>query len=1049
MSGHHSNDENLSQQAALEAQQKAIQHYRAGNFKDALIEARKAADFNHSNAQLQNLVGAIAIETDDPTTAVHYLQHSLSLDEHQPETHYLLGNSFIKLGLEEQAVHSFNHALALNPMHANAALNLGQCLSHLKDFNKAERAYRRAIEIEANHPEANHALAELYIRKTQYDKAEKHASISIDADPDRVELVLTLAKALRLQNRFSEAENIYRAAQIKHPHNALLLIEIGSVLRDQNKFDAAEKEYEKALELAPKNFDVLRSVGGYYQSLRKAQKAADVYRRCLEIRPEDAGTLNNLAIMLRELEDYAGAEKYYLQAVEFIEDPSFLYNNLAILAMEMSRPNDSIAYYRKALEIDPTYANARSNMLFYMNYLEDITQEELYKEHLEWERWHTEPIPRYSCVHANDPIPDRRLKIGYVSADFYGHAVSYFIEAALKNHDKEVVDIYCYANVTTPDAITKKLQSYVDNWFYITKMSPKEVVELIREHEIDILVDLGGHTAGHCLDVFALKPAPIQVTWIGYPNTSGLSTIDYRFVDDITDPVGSADDLHSETLWRLPESFTCYTPQGALPVEESLAALKTGQITFGSFNNATKITRKSIRVWAEILKKVKNARLVLKSASLSDEATQERIWSHFKEFGVPAKRVEMLGKLPTDEHLRMYDQIDIALDPFPYNGTTTSCEALLMGSPIIALLGDRHASRVTASLLAQVGLGDLAAATEDEYVEKAAALANDLDRLKDIRKNLRTNMLKSPLCDGARHTRSVEEAYREMWKTWCKDEPDRRVARRKNGCPETSPYKPPLPIVNALGNLTVTQFFQCLGAMENIYTLMDMHPLGMKVMSPLNSLMNFYSLFTESEWEVLPVKNGITLSQVLFRALDKIEDRDGSLVTSVWSHLDFIAQPFLAAPTYEMFTSEQLNSDFELIELFLVCHPVPQWQSYCDLTNVDEHITVDEFLRGYRHFAENASEGKMIRCEDFVANPDHVLEQVCEYFRIDFDPSYKDNWPFNTKITGDPYSRTLQERALQQLVVPGNIRSEPELIAKMEDNKDYEIILDLLGYGTT
>ncbi len=1046
MPGQSNNDEILHQQKAQEAQQKAIQHYRAGNFKDALIEARIAADIVKSNVQLQNLVGAIAIETDDPAAAVQYLQHSLSLDTNQPETHYLLGNAFIKLGLDEQAVASFEHALALNPMHANAALNLGQCLNHLKDFNKAERAYRRAIEIDANHPEANHALAELYIRKTQYDKAEKHAAISIDADPDRVELVLTLAKALRLQNRFSEAEAIYRAAQEKHPHNALLLIEIGSVLRDQNKFDEAEKEYEKALELAPKNFDVLRSVASYYQSLRKSKRAAEVYERCLEIRPDDAAMLNNMAIMLRDLDDFVGAEKSYLKAVDLVDDPSFLYNNLAILAMEMSRPYDSIDYYRKALEIEPTYANARSNMLFYMNYLEDITQEELFKEHLEWERWHTEPIPRHSLVHANDPDPDRRLKIGYVSADFYGHAVSYFIEAALKNHNKDVVDVYCYANVSTPDAITKRLKSYVDNWFYITKKSPDEVVELIREHEIDILIDLGGHTAGHCLDIFALKPAPIQVTWIGYPNTTGLSTVDYRFVDDITDPVGDADKTHSETLWRLPESFTCYTPQGELPVEEFLAAMKTGQVTFGSFNNATKITKKSIRVWAEILKKVKNSRLILKSASLSDADTQKRIWSLFKEFGVPAKRVEMLGKLPSDEHLRMYDQIDIALDPFPYNGTTTSCEALMMGSPIIALLGDRHASRVTASLLHQVGLGDLAAATEDEYVEKAAALAGDLDRLQDIRKNLRTNMLASPLCDGARHTKFVEDAYREMWQIWCKEEPVRRTERLSKGLPETSPYKPPLPIIYALGNMSVTQFFQCLGSMNENYMLTDMHPLGMKVISPLQNLMQFYSLFTEEEWEVLPKKEKISLSQILFRTLDKLEDRGGTLITSVWSHLDFIAQPFLAAPTYEMYTRDELSPDFELLELFVVCHPISQWQAYCDLTNVAGEITVEEFLRGYRHFAEFAAQGLMIKCEDFAKNPSHVLKGVCDFFRIDFDPAFEDNWPFYLSVTGDPFPKTLEARALQQFSKPNVRETDPETVARMEDNKDYETILELLGY---
>ncbi len=1041
-----SNEHDISlRQKAARAQQQAIQYYRAGNYKDALIEGKKAADIDRSNTQLQNLVGAIAIETDDPATAVQYLQHSLSINEHQAETQYLLGNAFIKLDLTEQAVHAFNYALTLNPMHANAALNLGLCLNRLKEAGKAERAFRRAIEIQPNHPEANNALAELFIRKTQYDKAEKHAYLAIDGDPNRIELILTLAKALRLQHRYADAESIYRAALVKHPHNALLLIEIGSVLREQNNFDDAEKEYEKALEFAPNSKDVLRSAGAFYQSIRKSELAAGLYKRYLKLKPHDGGMLNNLAIVLRDINDFVGAEEFYLKAIEYDDQPAYAYNNLAILAMEMSRPVDSIEYYRKALEADPQYASARSNMLFYLNYLEDTSLEDLFKEHREWDIWHTEPLPRHSCVHANDPDPKRRLRIGYVSADLFGHAVSYFIEGALKHHNKDAVEVFCYANVTTPDLITKRLKSYVDHWQYITKMSSKEVATQIREDEIDILIDLGGHTAGHRLDVFALKPAPIQVTWIGYPNTTGLDAIDYRFVDNITDPVGEADTYHSETLWRLPESFTCYTPQSALEVEESLAAISTGQVTFGSFNNATKISRCSVRVWAEILKKAKGSRLVLKSASLGDKKTQDRIWAQFKEFGVPKGRVEMIGKLPSDKHMRMYDEIDIALDPFPYNGTTTSCEALFMGSPIIALLGDRHASRVTASLLTQVGLGDLAAANEDEYVEKAVALANDLDRLQDIRKNLRPNMLNSPLCDAVRHTRSVEEAYREMWKIWCTDEPHRRKQRRKAGFSETTPHRPVIRLVHALGNLSFTQFTQCLGSMENMCMFSDMHPLGMKVISPLDQAKEFHSLFGQDEWELLTTKK-IEFDEILHRVLGKLEDRNGTLVMSDWCHLDFIAQPFLASPSYEMYTRDFLKANFELREIFVARHPIPLWQNYCNLSNVDEHITVDEFLRGYRHFAEYAAEGTLFRCEDFAKNPDDVLTEVCEYFDIPFDPAYADNWPFNMRVTGDPNIRTLEARALETLEAHVLKELNPELTARMEDNSDYPIILELLGY---
>jgi len=243
----------------------------------------------------------------------------------------------------------------------------------------------------------------------------------------------------------------------------------------------------------------------------------------------------------------------------------------------------------------------------------------------------------------------------------------------------------------------------------------------------------------------------------------------------------------------------------------------------------------------------------------------------------------------------------------------------------------------------------------------------------------------------------------------------------------------------------VAQFCQCLGVMDNVHLLSDLHPLGVNVFPPLEQSQERYSLFSPEEWEVLPVKK-ITFTETLHRIFDKVEERDGTVVMTNWCHLDFIAQPFLASPSYEMFTVDKLSSDFEILDIFLVRHPIALWKTYCDYTNVSEHVNVDEFLRGYRHFAEFAAKGKMYRCEDFVINPDTVLSEVCEHLQIPYDPAYKDNWFFNTKISGNPIVRTLHSRALETLKAPIPDNLDPQLLRRIEDNSDYQIILDLLGY---
>jgi predicted O-linked N-acetylglucosamine transferase (SPINDLY family) len=370
-------------------------------------------------------------------------------------------------------------------------------------------------------------------------------------------------------------------------------------------------------------------------------------------------------------------------------------------------------------------------------------------------------------TYINDRTDGRRLKVGYVSPDFRQHSVAYFLEPLLRSHDRKVIEVFCYAEVGWPDTVTERFKQLADHWVTTVGMSDDATAERIRRDGIDILVDLAGHTSKNRLPVFARKPAPVQVTWLGYPNTTGLTAIDYRFVDAVTDPEGETEALASETLVRLPGGFLCYGGPDDAPAPGPVPSLTTGTVTFGSFNNPAKLSAATLDAWADVLARLPQARLLLKGKPFADPATRALYLDRLAKRGVAVERIELVAWLPEEGHLALYNRIDIALDPFPYNGTTTTCEALWMGVPVITLRGDRHASRVGASLLTQTRLTDLIADSVEAYVETAVALAGDPARLSELRQSLRPRMAASPLCDAPAFADKIEHAYRTIWQRWC------------------------------------------------------------------------------------------------------------------------------------------------------------------------------------------------------------------------------------------------------------------------------------------
>jgi protein O-GlcNAc transferase len=630
---------------------------------------------------------------------------------------------------------------------------LQQALAHQRDgrLPQAEALYRQILLAEPTNPDALNFLGMLAQQVGKNDIAVELISKAINSRPDYIEAYYTYQRLLILKPGYVE-----------------VLYNLGIALQVQGKLDEAVASFRRAIALKPDYADAYINLGVTLKIQDKLDEAIASYRQALILKPDYAEAHNNLGIIFKDQGKLGKAVASFRQALTLKRDFAETYSNLAGALMDQGRLDEAVANFRRAITLRPDFAGAHSNLLYSLNYLPHISQQEIYENSLQWEAQVVKTLPSQYFVYTNSKDRLRKLRIGYVSSDFKNHSVAYFIEPVLKAHNRENVEVYCYADVKKPDDRTTRLQQEADHWFSITGMPDLEVAERIRNDQIDILVDLGGHTGDNRLLVFAYKPSPIQVTWLGYPNTTGMRTIDFRFTDAIADPPGEADHFHSEKLIRLEHGFLCYQPDASAPEVGPPPCLERDYVMFGSFNNLPKITPEVIKVWSDILRQLPRSRLLIKTKPLADLDTRERYLRLFAEQGIAEDRLELHGWLPDKkDHLELYHRIDIGLDSFPYNGTTTTCEALWMGVPVATLCGDRHAARVGASIMHHVELEELVAHTEDEYIAMAVTLAHDRQRLTALRCSQRQKVQQSQLMDRELFTATLENAYRRMWREWC------------------------------------------------------------------------------------------------------------------------------------------------------------------------------------------------------------------------------------------------------------------------------------------
>jgi protein O-GlcNAc transferase len=604
------------------------------------------------------------------------------------------------------------------------------------------------------------------LHKNRLEEAKALFLQACDLDPKDVETWIALGNVNGQLGHLDEAETCCRRALELRPDIGVIHSNLGNVYKLQGYLDKALSCYREALRLSPDSAMAHTNLGILFKMMGQIDEAKTFLQHAVRLDPTSADAYNNLGNLFFDYGQLDKALMCFREALRLKPHSAAIYNNLGNVYQMQGRLDEASVSFREALRIAPHNAIAHSNLLFMSSYRADTDMAALFAEHVRWGEIHghrsTELIE-----HINIPDADRRLRLGYVSADFRNHPVGFFIEQVLAQHDKKRFEIFCYSNLAINDDLTMRLRRHADYWRDVVGQTDEAVAQLIREDRIDILVDLAGHTGGNRLLTFALKPAPVQATWMSYIATTGLRAIDYIIADRFVIPPQD-ERYYVEQVMRLPHRFLCFTPP-RLPIEVSpLPALSGEGITFGCFNNAAKLTPPVIATWAKLLLAFPQSRLFLKSVGFGDEQTKAHYRSLFTGHGVQEERLKFAGGSPYNEYLAAYHEVDIGLDPFPYNGGTTTTESLWMGVPVITLRGDRFVSRMGDSIMMNLGLEECVAETEDAYIDKAMALAVDLQRLAELRGRLRNRLLTSPLCDGPGFTRDLEAAYRTMWEAWCR-----------------------------------------------------------------------------------------------------------------------------------------------------------------------------------------------------------------------------------------------------------------------------------------
>jgi protein O-GlcNAc transferase len=702
---------------------------------EALACQQAAARLKPNFAEAHHGIAAALAALDRPDEAIAAYRRALVLDENSPETHNDLGVALKKQNRLNEAVASFRRALAIKPDYAEAHTNLGNALCEQGTLDEAIACHLRALE-----------------RK-----------------PDFVEALCNLGRALMKRGQLPQAIDCYRRAEALAPQRADAPHSLAVALMAQGELEQAVAGYRRALDRDPEFADAHNGLGVALQGQGRSAEAIVCYQRALRLKPNMHEAHNNLGNLLRDDGQITAAMDCYHRALQLKPEMHEAHNNLGNACKDQGRLDEAVACYRRALEIKPDFADAHSNLLFALQYRPGVSLAELAAAHAEFDRQQVGPACRagqeapaesedvkfaasstsYSPFRQKGPTP---VRVGFVSPDLCQHPVGFFSIRTLENLDRGKAEIYCYSDRLGKDTITARFQAVAATWRDVFGWSDERLAAQIRNDRIDVLFDLAGHTARNRMLTFARKPAPVQATWIGYVGTTGLRAMDYLLADRYVVPE-EAERYYTEKVLRLPECYVCYDPPDDAPPVGPLPAARRGHVTFGSCNNPAKLNEPVFAAWAEILRRVEGSRLFLKYRGLTDPGFRVRCADHFAAQGISTERLIIEDWSAKAKLLAAHNRVDIALDPFPFSGGLTTCNALWMGLPVVTWPDETFASRHSLSFLSNIGATETIARTREDYIAIAAGLAADLPRLAALRESLRPRMACSPLCDGKRFAR--------------------------------------------------------------------------------------------------------------------------------------------------------------------------------------------------------------------------------------------------------------------------------------------------------
>lgn len=723
--------------------------------------ASVACELEPRNAVFARGLGEIFLQRKDIEQAEAQARRALELEPESPEGLVLLGRVLAEKGEQGNALEAFERALRLRKDDAEAITHYAMALQKFGRGKEAVSQIRKACALEPESVEHQTNLATILEQEKRYVDALAAYGKAARMNPDIGYVWFRQGKLLNGLKRYAESIPMLEKAVTLPGRLGEFHYELGLALHMSKRFPEALDQYGQALAAGYNTAALQCNRGVIFKELRRGGDSIMAFHTAVKMDPSNLSYLNNLGAAALEIGLNSEALDCFEEAVRQNPKIATAQNNIGNLLKDRARGMDALPHYRKSMELDPSSSDTQSNYLLCHMYLSEMDPKTVFDEHRKWGLDKTKKTP--PAFKFKPRSPGSKLRVGFLSADLCHHPVAHFIEPLFREYDKERFEFVAYGDQRKSDEFSERFAKQVDLWRETCSLTDEALAKKIHEDRVDILFELSGHTAYNRLGVLALKPAPLQASYLGYPGTTGLPAIDFRITDELVDPVGMTEKFHTERLIRLSRCAWCYEPDAVAPEVGALPFQRNGHITFGCFNNMAKLNPALFDMWAEILIKVPNSHLRLKARTLTDDRVKNELKDYFTAKGIAAERLDFFGHTrKIHEHLNHYHEVDIALDSFPYHGTTTTCEAMWMGCPVVTRAGGAHVSRVGVSLFSAVGLEEFIGQNREDYIGKAVTLAGDIDRLVELRAGMRERLKSSPLMKAPDFAREFEVALLQM-----------------------------------------------------------------------------------------------------------------------------------------------------------------------------------------------------------------------------------------------------------------------------------------------